>query len=343
MFSRLKKRMKNTAHQIVYDGLSNFYNANKHVCLNTLSQHVVLAYDDVCNTPLFTNTYAPTVNSDDKKRYYNKYYGLMDYHIDYFNTLTSELSLTGKNVLEIGGSNYPKELVINNAGAESWVCIDKPWHYNTKDSHNHYKQTPFKKFADTSLDNALVDSNYVIFYEYAEDMPENFFDKFDIVVSCCSFEHINALSTVLDLIYRSLKKGGVLHSHFGVPWSSANGNHIWIDDPSLSVKLTHDKWPVELNHCHLYMSYPEIYQYLSNHYCENVARKYSHLVKNGDFLNKYFYEDYMFLMHKASFESKSVSPLYMCECKKETMALLQDMYPGYSNFDVGGINIQAVK
>lgn len=349
MLKKLKKQIRDFTHNIVYYGIDSFYRANRSTCFDNVKlassklPRISFDYDDVERNPLLVNKYTPVINTNERKKYYMDNYGLMDYHINFFNKLTSCINLSDKVVLEIGGSNYPVELVIQESGAKKWVCVDKPWIYNLQAKDAHFKKISIFNFGEITLDNALNDNDFVLFNNYAENITEDFFDKFDICVSNCAFEHIRMLPVVLDMIFHSLKKEGILFTEFAPFWSNICGNHLWINDEQCSINLTHNNYPDELHHAHLLMGYAEAYKYLEKNYGTNAAKKYTFHFKNPDHMNNLFYEDYIFLMHQTVFERKSVSPQYCYNVKDEIMKALQIMYPGYRAFDVGGVVLQAIK
>jgi len=343
MFNKLKKRIKETGHNIVYNAVEQYMNSNpQHTPVRKIST-LAISYD-VKEFPILIDKYTPIISSAQRRMYYKNKFGLLDYHIDFFNNLTSKINLSGKTVLEIGGSNHPKELTFKDSGAKKWVCIDKPWEYNRRDSHIHYSQVAFKNFDEETLSEVLEKENYIIYNGYAEKMTEDFFNQFDLCVSNCSFEHIARLPVVLDLIFNSLKKDGILFAEFAPIWSAHSGHHIFIEDETNSTKFTFQDWPEELQHCHLYMGYIEVFEYLEKHFGNEFAKKHARDIINPDGLNKFFYEDYLFLMHKTNFKQKSVSSLpWRPKVNAEIINMLRNKYQGYVKFDVFGITIQAIK
>ena len=311
---------------------------------STISSAIHDDFSNVKKQAIFSEQFTPVLQDEEKISYYKKHYNFMDYHIKFFNELTSRIDFRGKTVLEIGGSNTPMDLAFSEMGVSKWVCIDKPWKTNLESQHNHYSKISLYKFKDIALDKALQESDYFIYDEFAEYMPSDFYGKFDICVSNCCFEHVNNLPLLLNKIYYSLKDGGVLYTRFAPIWSAPNGNHVRINDKALSFSLWHAKdYPRELHHAHLFKGYKGIYDYLEKNYGDDVAQKHTYTVKNGSSLNKLMYEDYLFLMHNSLFSNKSVTPAWIYNIDDKTMQLLIAMYPGYHKFDASGMIIQAKK
>jgi SAM-dependent methyltransferase len=345
MFIKLKNRIKAFGRNIVYEGVERYFNNGGGATGENASPKADTApnleFADVQSSALFEVTHNPIITSDERKAYYEKEHNLLDYHIQFFNALTCKIDLKGKRVLEIGGSNMPKELVINEAGATKWVCIDKSWGYGFAEKHK--SKIPVFKFGEVQLKDALDDYDYVIYDGYAEQMTKDFYEQFDVCISNCCFEHVTQLPVVLDLIYCALRDTGKLYAEFGPPWSSVNGNHLWIIDEGNNIELTHGNFPAELGYAHLYLGYASIYNKLESMYGSNFAKKNTFIVKNGEHLNRLFFEDYVFIMHKSLFRKKSVSPVYLCKISDETMSCLRNTYAGYKRFNVACISIQAIK
>jgi ubiquinone/menaquinone biosynthesis C-methylase UbiE len=53
---------------------------------------------------------------------------------------------------------------------------------------------------------------------------------FDLLISSAVFEHIQDFDVALAEMYRVLKPGGYLFSHFGPIWSGSYGHHLWLGD-----------------------------------------------------------------------------------------------------------------
>lgn len=275
----------------------------------------------------------------DEKSYFCDQYGLMDYHIDFLNTAMSKIDFRGKKVLEIGGANYPQELVTEKIGAKQWVCVDKPWICNDTAKKNHFDKHKFYRFSDEILADLLKEQSYFILNEYADDIPELFTGQFDICVSNCAMEHIRKLPYVLKKICCSLKVGGELYAQAAPIWSSKNGSHIYIN----GVLMHHDL-PKELEFAHLLDGYAVIHQKLKKLFGTNFADENAYFVKNSDsYVNNLFYEDYEYILQESDFSLKSVLPLYTYTVSEETMTALQERFPGYKNFHFGGVEISAVK
>jgi len=301
------------------------------------------SYSDFCMEPLLADVYQGKLVDADLQNYYKTQYGMLDYQISYFNKLTQKIDLCGKKVLELGGSHHPKELVLDLCLADSWVCVDKPWIYNEL-SRNHFNQFEFFKFNEHPLQDSLKLNNYLIYYENAEDMPLDFMDSFDICVSFCSFEHMYELPLVFDKIYGALKQNGILYSSFDPIWSQYNGAHVRRSKTGLPFDFDLNNMPESMYFSHLYMGYAELYKTLTELYTEDIAKKYTYYLKNSNLdVNRMFYEDYAFVLHKSCFSKKHMKPHKNIDISSVIKKRLTDHYPKYSHFNACGIEIHAIK
>jgi len=86
-------------------------------------------------------------NNKEKAEYYKSQYGLLDYHIEFLNHLTRLFNLEGFRVIEIGGSNIPREMVLNDFKVKQWVCIDKPYASTVARQKRHYDSITMLKLS----------------------------------------------------------------------------------------------------------------------------------------------------------------------------------------------------
>lgn len=169
---------------------------------------------DAETAPIFKNIYTPAVNNAEKRDYYKQTYKITDTDMDFFSEITSPIDLSGKTVLEISDSIKPAELILKETGAKKWVCIYKPKKKELAKLQSNYGGIAVFKFEDKPLEEALNEYDYIIYSGAPRNIPENFFDKFDVCISHNRFNGVVYMREVLDLIYKSLKKDGILFSKF---------------------------------------------------------------------------------------------------------------------------------
>jgi SAM-dependent methyltransferase len=210
-----------------------------------------------------------------------------DYQIDAINRFLLREPLAGKRVLEVGGSNLPRELVFGALGAAQWVCIDviDDDHYALTEQSRHYSSERIRDGSDIGRE--LGSDGYQIFnaaIEDAADLPDG---GFDAVVSITALEHIINLSPALRNCHRVLKPGGLFYSYHGPVWSGAYGHHIWVDR-ELNFTRPGSVPPFG----HLLRSPPEMIAVLRPRFGQVRAEKAVYQMYHSERINRLFYEDY---------------------------------------------------
>lgn len=276
-------------------------------------------------------------NEDDL--YFIERYGLQKYHFDFFRSALSHFSLEGKTVLEIGGSNNPKELVLEKLGARKWVCLDMPWAVHLENHQKHYNSITIVDNAAQLSGKALIDQHdYVLVKGDAQYIPAGFADCFDVCVSNCSFEHIVDLVSVVNNIHKCLHKGGILYSRFAPIYSARYGSHFWIDENFNFNNSPLPPFP------HLLLSVEEIAEYLKGVVPDERIFSQAVMIKHGGgFVNRLFYEDYEFAMKLSNFSDYAVKPDIKYHVDLHILEALRNRYSPYSVFDHWGIEIIANK
>jgi ubiquinone/menaquinone biosynthesis C-methylase UbiE len=173
-------------------------------------------------------------------------------------------------------------------------------------------------------------------------------EYFDIIVSSSAFEHIHNLENAIQEMYRLLKPGGYLYSHFGPIWSTSYGHHMWITIRN----QTYNYWNVILPpYAHLLMSHNEIVQYLEGEYGSELSNIISNYVLYSDDQNQLFFEDYESIIRDSPFEiilfkgydHSELKKKYDPFIKPDHFHKLQEKYPGKTQFFYDGITILLVK
>lgn len=285
------------------------------------------------------------------KRYRTQYDDLRPDHIGFAWQLQRHINLKGKSVLEIGGSNYPAEILFDDLRAAKWTCVDYLQYWEELNDGTN----PAAAVGDTAdksgsrsfpLEEAEINFNahrYCKFSGNAADIPDYFTEKFDVASSLCCFEHVHQLDKVIENIYRSLRPGGTFCTFFGPIWSGPLGHHYWLNKRTNFNHIGGDRIPP---FTHLLYSEEEI-----RRYCERLVLPHGnkqlealcHWSYHTDKLNHLFYEDYAALMERSPFSHWSIVPYWRHYISRKTMAELRSRYPGYKRFDVSGIFIEAVK
>ncbi len=238
--------------------------------------------------------------SDDEKNFLNEKCKLFPYQIATVERAENFFDFTGKTVLEVGGSNLPRECVFDILGAKKWVCIDLIEPYQIARNKEHYDKTVFVDINDTEFSHKIKESDYVIIKTDISDVGEKLWEEFDICFSMCSFEHIHRLNLALRNIYYSLKDGGVLFTEFGPIYSCKYGSHYWYDENS-NFNMQE---PI-LDYKHLLMGNMELLVFLLENFPQEKANMIHHHFKYSERINSLFYEDYIKYMELWLFRGDS--------------------------------------
>ena len=172
---------------------------------------------------------------------------------------------------------------------------------------------------------------------------------FDVIISSSVFEHVHNFDQALKEMYRVLKPGGYLYSHFGPIWSTSYGHHLWMDFDSKSYNY----WNFELPpYCHLLMSDEQLYQYCYEKTNNNELSKaiVSYVFESED-QNRLLYEDYETAVKNSKFDivffkgydHSVLSSKYTSMNFIYYMNSLKNKYPNYTNFQYDGITMLLTK
>lgn len=292
------------------------------------------------NEDLLGTGISTVFNSDSNKNreYYKMHYELMEYHLNFIEKLDSLFNFKGATVLEIGGSNMPYELLIEQMQVKKWVSLDTPW-WGEKNFPHKEHPIPIIPIKDLN-ENHFSDNDeykYIIIKGITDYINELFYDKFDIIVSNCCFEHIFNLPLAFENMYKTLRNNGVGYSSFSPIWSAYHGHHCWLTD-DIGIKFSDLKcFP---QHGHLLMSKLDIYKLLKLNFpnSKNIDKD-SDQLKYGNNVNRHFYEDYEYFIKNSSFKKFIIQPSFETEVPSRIMTLLCEMYYPYTKFNYGGISM----
>ncbi len=276
--------------------------------------------------------------SQERRDYLQEKHGLHVYHFKALDALLGETNLSGKRVLEIGGSNMPRELVSEDLRAEHWVSVDMVdmTHYARAQQIEHYRREPIYPLAEA--EHRKFGDSYTIFNGAAEHIGPRFFGEFDVVVSITAFEHIGRLATVLRRCYQALRPGGLLFSYFGPLYSCRVGHHCWVT-PELNFN---NPGPLP-DFCHLLMKPADLLEVLREHYPIETAEEAVHQIYYSDRVTRNLYEDYEAYMTRSPFEEFECRPYGVETVDADLQRRLTAARPGYANFAAYGMEIIARK
>jgi hypothetical protein len=259
--------------------------------------------------------------------YFRNKFGIFDYQFWTLNGLLQEVDVRGRTVLEVGGSNLPRELVLGRLGAEAWHCIDLlPGEHFTKTHKTaHYSLERIKPLSD--FHPAHLVERYNIFDGRIQDAGALPAEHYEVVISIASFEHIQDFGDALRSIRRMMKPGAKLFSNFGPIWSCRVGHHIWVDD-DLNFTVEDATPPF----AHLLYSRDAVHAALATRFGDRRATNAVTQMFDEGFINRLFYEDYEALTGTAGFSEASTTSSWDDEVDPALQARLEALYPGRRRF-----------
>ncbi|MFQ5506174.1 MAG: class I SAM-dependent methyltransferase [Planctomycetota bacterium] len=172
--------------------------------------------------------------------------------------------------------------------------------------------------------------------------------SFDTIVSCSAFEHIHDLDQALAEMFRVLRPGGCLYSHFGPIWSAAFGHHLWM----LHEGRTYTYWNTILPpFCHLLMAEQELERYCQERFGDGLGGRIAEYVLRSPEQSRMAFEDYERVFADSPFDvllfkgydDSEARALYEVEDMQPTLALLRDLHQGEAPAVYDGITVLLCK
>lgn len=256
---------------------------------------------------------------------------------------TRYIDFQNKTILEIGGSNLPREFVFGILGAKKWVCVNL---LDDNTSGGSITPETIYPLNHPKTKQIIRAHDFVLFKGSVTEIGKELHNEFDACISVCAFEHIFGLQDAVDCVFSSLRSGGILFTQFGPIWSGPVEHHFWVDAQHNFNTYMECHLPPFV---HLLYSASEINELLVPYYTtkEDILIK-DQIVEqcSGDrrrVCNGLFYEDYLNIMKDSQFSNISVTPYWQDDVDKQTFDKLRRLYPDYSAFSVNGIQIVAQK
>ncbi len=267
-------------------------------------------------------------------------YSLAAYSMVGLADFCDQVDFAGKNILEIGGWNLPKELTLDVAGANSWVCVDM-----IGSQSGAYQQQRFPHLRDTPILNfdegrkVVGNKGHFVLNGDATRLPDWMSNRFDIVISFAVLEHVLNLPVFLAKCHNALKDDGIMLARFGPLWSCHVGHHAWV-----SQELNfHDPGPVG-PWGHLLLTPPDMYRRLvSRGVSDDQAANAVEQIYTSSRINRYFAEDYAEFLELSPFESFDMEMRWGRSPDEETQARLEQLHPRYRDFSTGAWGLAATK
>jgi SAM-dependent methyltransferase len=269
-----------------------------------------------------------------------KKFGL-SYHVPYAAYCQKIAGFANKDVLEVGGS-LPEEFVLRYLKVKSWTAVETPsYEEGLQETGGITHKGTILEDANSQIEigfNSTPPRGYRFFLANIEDLPIEFYGRFDLIFSIAAFEHIQKLPQALDKMYSALKRGGLLFSLFSPIWSAHDGHHLPDITDKSGHKLSFADSPIPM-WGHLLMGPPELLEYLKGYTDTDTAQLITYYVYNAPTINRFFTEDYFGFVQQSQFHVERFDLRFLTEIGAEGKKILESRFPGYRNFGNNGILI----
>lgn len=191
----------------------------------------------------------------------------------------------GKSILEIGADDAGLLLQLARKGMHRGLGINN-WYWDHK-----------------KIKTVKVTDQIVLSYGDIRSLPLEDGD-FDLIFSVAAFEHIHKLDVALEEMYRLLKPGGLVYSHFGPLWSSGIGHHLWFERKGQWHRFTDEKStsPILKSYEHLLFDREEMKMKLRNHWEPEDVNRIIYELYDNPHINRYMYSDYIRMFDESLFK-----------------------------------------
>lgn len=271
----------------------------------------------------------------------------LSYHLTFANHCEQLIGFKGKDVLEVGGS-LPKEFVLEWLNVKSWSAIETPEYDKAftdlvvsgeEEFDLQATIAKIEKQKKLGFKNRKFDQ-YNFFLGEIENLPEEHYQKYDLIFSIAAFEHIHKFPQALEKMFLALKPGGKLFSMFCPIWSAHDGHHIptIVDNNGISIERGAANCIIPA-WGHLLMRPAEMCKHLYQHTDKNTADLLTYYIYSASHINRYFLEDYLQFIKQSSFKVDRIDHIYPVQARESQIKHLQVLYPGRKDFLSNGLMI----
>lgn len=263
----------------------------------------------------------------------------LSYHVNYAHVCEQLIGFTNKDVLEVGGS-LPPDFVFEYLNVNSWSAIETPDYAEALQNSGGITHTgtiinKIEDFTKLNFTNRQLE-RYNLFLDNIENLPSEYYGKYDLIFSIAAFEHIHKFPTALEKMFLSLKPGGKVFSMFSPIWSSFNGHHLPEINDEQGNHFNFSNSPIP-PWGHLLMTPPEMCLYLYQFTDKNTAELMTYYIYNSPHINRFFSEDYIKFFTQSNFTVSKLELTTLSEIDKDTQLVLEQCYPGRKFFTNNGI------
>ncbi|MEH2295226.1 methyltransferase domain-containing protein [Nostoc sp.] len=269
----------------------------------------------------------------------------LSYHVNFAHICQELVGLENKDVLEVGGS-LPPNFVFDYLGVKSWTGIETPDYEKSLQETGGITHTgtiikDIKNISDYKF-NKKPQNRYNFYLENIEDLPEEYYNKYDLIFSIATFEHIHKLPLALDKMFLALKPGGKLFSMFSPIWSAYDGHHLPNLVDQQGRKFHFGDSPIT-PWGHLLMSPPEMYSHLCQFTDIETANVMVYYIYHSPHINRLFTEDYLAYINQSFFTTDKINLVFIHPIELEIKSKLEQLYPGRKCFQNNGMLLIASK
>ena len=239
-----------------------------------------------------------------------------DYHLAILKYIDEQVGLKGKRVLELGGSNIPREIFLDDFAVKQYVGIDYIESWWADPNHKRERVNllnDIKKAYNR-------EEPYLLFSGSINDLTDDYLVKhFDVIISFSSIEHFEDMPLMLKKAFNVLKKGGIYFASSEPIWSSGKGHHFWIT-ADYNFQVTPD-----FDYAHLIYDKRQFKKKFIN---IKDLDKVSRQVYDWNGINRLFYSEIETAVNASPFVFKEIYPFIIQKPPREVEDLL---YKKYSN------------
>jgi SAM-dependent methyltransferase len=254
----------------------------------------------------------------------------------------------GRTILEVGGSNLPRDYIFDVLQPAQWVSVD-PIPTDTLDLMRAGEREPYLdhlRSIGISRSAAMGQDwqkPYVIVAEPVEDLADTLFQRFDLAFSVACFEHIHALEAAVSVIHGALRPGGSLFTEYSPVWSSHEGHHCdWIPHHRRPASIVADQGRVP-PFGHLLNTPAELRTLLEPHFEPDQLDWVIQAIYRDGYINRLFHDDYLRIMKQSRFDEVTCRSVWPVEVAPATLQVLAAAYPGQGGFKYQGLQIVATR
>ena len=133
-----------------------------------------------------------------------------------------------------------------------------------------------------------------------QDVPKEFFGKFDVIFSNATLEHVTELDEALHIMKVCLRPGGKMYHNIGPIWSGSMGHHLFETylsefgpDAGKAVSALLRPW------IHLVHDKDGLSEYLNPHVGHEIAEAAAISIYDSDRINRLSFQEYMDAFERA--------------------------------------------